>query len=392
MVVLAGASPGQGDEKDTRKAVAKPRWVEQALDLRIGFSRTPFYVENARIYKEPFGSVMYWGPETLGRWAEIQYRFDFPFAVEEVACGLGVTVYNRNMNPNFDDNAQGTVDISTDGKNWSRLYSSVSGTGIKKNPGALRNMRGARRLFVKARLFATKSLNGNQVQVAQFLRGEPEKGNLPVITAISLQTDETTKTAETSQESTTAASAPGNDPAGHSVFPGWRQFAVHQRRSGTGCIATCYEMLLRAAEIPGVNYDSFQDDFDLDINLGRGQPRPRNNFKSVAEAVRLKYPNIHFEEKSFAKGKDKVAFIDECLARQKPVLLSLTQLRSGLSTGWHIMPIVDATAEAYLLLRFVRKDGTAITQWTKKSTIARIHDEYQGGKEVAFLKTSDHPK
>ena len=109
---------------------------------------------------------------------------------------------------------------------------------------------------------------------------------------------------------------------------------------------------------------------------------------SVAAAVRAKYPDVHFEEKSFSKGKDKIAFIDECLARQRPILVSIAQLRSGRLAGWHIMPIVDATADAYLLLRFVQKNGTPITEWTKKSTIARIHDTYRGGKEVAFLKTA----
>ena len=180
----------------------------------------------------------------------------------------------------------------------------------------------------------------------------------------------------------------GNQPTNQSVFPGWRKFVVHQRRPRTGCIATGYETLLRAANIQGVNYDSFQDDFDLDIKLGRGQSAPRNNFMSVAAAVRVKYPDVHFEEKSFAKGKDKIAFIDECLARQRPILVSIAQLRSGRLAGWHIMPIVDATADAYLLLRFVQKNGTPITEWTKKSTIARIHDQYRGGKEVAFLNYS----
>ena len=359
----AGVFPGYADEseKTVRKVAPRPLRYEQSLDLRGVFCRTPHHVENAAIYKESFGSVMYWGPRTLGRWAEIQYRFDFPFAAQEIIPGMGLTVYNRNLKPNFDDAAQGTLEVSMDGKNWLLLYSSHSETGIKDHPGVLKKMRGARTFFIKARLFATKSLNRNYVQIAQFLRSEPEKGKFPVL------------------------SATGTLSSDHSVFPGWRQFAIHQRRGRSGCIATGYEMLLRASGVRGINYASFQDDFDLDIKLGRGQAAPRNNFMSVAAAVRSKYPEVHFAEKSFAKGKDKIAFIDECLGQQRPILLSLAQFRFGRPSGWHIMPIVDATADAYLLLRFVRKDGSVSIEWMKKSAIAKIHDEHEGGKEVAFL-------
>ena len=40
-----------------------------------------------------------------------------------------------------------------------------------------------------------------------------------------------------------------NSREARSVFPGWQQFAVHQRRAATGCIPTGYEMLLRAAKV-----------------------------------------------------------------------------------------------------------------------------------------------
>jgi len=179
---------------------------------------------------------------------------------------------------------------------------------------------------------------------------------------------------------------PLNSIGARSVFPGWQQFAVHQRRGAHGCIATGYEMLLRAAKVGGINYDSFQDDFDLDINLGRGQTQPKNNFVSVAEAVRQKYPQVQFEQKSFTTGAEKNAFIDLCLAKQYPVLVSVTQLRGSQPVGWHIMPVVDIKTGSYLLLRVVQADGKPVTQWIDKSQLAQIHDQYDGGKEVAFLK------
>ena len=49
-----------------------------------------------------------------------------------------------------------------------------------------------------------------------------------------------------------------------SVFPEWEKYAVPQRRQLSGCIPTGYEMLLRAAEVPDIDFDTFQDEFDLD--------------------------------------------------------------------------------------------------------------------------------
>ena len=114
----------------------------------------------------------------------------------------------------------------------------------------------------------------------------------------------------------------------------------------------------------------------------------KNNFVSVAQAVNQKYPRVQFEQKSFITGAEKIAFIDLCQADQKPVLVSVTQLRGGQPVGWHIMPVVDIKTGSYLLLRIVQADGTPITQWIEKSEIARIHDQYEGGKEVAFLQSN----
>ncbi len=82
---LGSVCQGFADGGETGKAVPQTSRIEQFMDLRHGFARKPLKVENAKIYKEPFGSVTYWGPKTLDKWAEIQYRFDFPFAVEEVS-------------------------------------------------------------------------------------------------------------------------------------------------------------------------------------------------------------------------------------------------------------------------------------------------------------------
>jgi hypothetical protein len=86
-----------------------------------------------------------------------------------------------------------------------------------------------------------------------------------------------------------------------SAFPNWQQYIVKQQRPATGCIPTAYELILRADNREGVNFETFQDEFDLDKDLRPGE-QPRNNFESVAEAVQKKYPGIHFKHIGFPKG------------------------------------------------------------------------------------------
>jgi|GEM_PF-909803 len=166
------------------------------------------------------------------------------------------------------------------------------------------------------------------------------------------------------------------------AFPGWQKYAVHQRRAKTGCIPTCYEILLRAAGITGIDYASFQDDFDLDQHGGA----PRNNFTSVAEEVQRKYPFVKFTCDSFSKGNGdkKLARVEGFISDRKPVIVSLANAPFG-GLGWHIMVVVDATEDDLTLLYCVDRDGVAETRTISKNGFVRIHDDYPGGDEIAYL-------
>src|SRR6185369_2075814 len=171
-----------------------------------------------------------------------------------------------------------------------------------------------------------------------------------------------------------------------SAFPDWQKYAVHQRRVQTGCIPTCYEILLRAADVTGVDYASFQDDFDLDRHGGA----PRNNFVSVAEEIQKKYPFVEFARDSFAKGDGdkKLARIEDFIAHRRPVIVSLANAPFG-GRGWHIMVVVDATEADLTLLEYVDRIGIAKTKTVSKKGLIRIHDDYPGGDEIAYLANSN---
>lgn len=162
------------------------------------------------------------------------------------------------------------------------------------------------------------------------------------------------------------------------VFPGWEQYIVRQKRQMTGCIPTGYEILLRAAKIDGIDFDRFQDEFDLEF-----QGTDDNHFGSVARAIRQKYPHVNFVNREFATGKEKLLFIEQKIADQQPVIVSVS---NGPGNGWHIMPVVDADVDSLTLFEQIESDGRITTRRILKRDFVTIHDNEQGGKEVAFLE------
>jgi hypothetical protein len=171
-----------------------------------------------------------------------------------------------------------------------------------------------------------------------------------------------------------------------SVFPNWQNFAVMQRRAQTGCIPTGYEMILRAAGATGIDFKTFQDDFDLEKDLPENAPR-LNDFGSVAQAVRKKYPSVVFDFQTFAKGKGaaKLAFVEDRIRLGQPFLVSLALPPPG--GGWHIMPVVDADDGSLTLLWSISADGRPDLRKLLKSDLVRIHDTHPGGEEVAYLES-----
>jgi hypothetical protein len=178
---------------------------------------------------------------------------------------------------------------------------------------------------------------------------------------------------------------------GMSVFPNWEQFSVVQKRPLTGCIATGYEMVLRAAGVDGIEFKTFQDDFDLDKNGGA----PQNNFTSVGNAVNAKYPHVKFERKEFAggEGDKKIVFIESRLKQREPLLISVAAKPLGLSSdGWHTMPVVDMDDTTLTLLLVKHADGKNETIKIEKKRLIEIHNNFPGGNDVAYLTKIEAPK
>jgi hypothetical protein len=171
-----------------------------------------------------------------------------------------------------------------------------------------------------------------------------------------------------------------------SAFPDWQGYIVKQKRQETGCIPTGYEMILRAAGINHVAFDTFQDEFDLDKNLKPGDS-PRNNFESVAHAIETKYPDVRFQHIGFEKcdGRKKLEVVERMISQKIPVLISLALDPFG-GRGWHIMPVVDSSTDSLTLLWGVNANGTPHVKTLRKADFVHIHENYRGGDDVAFLQ------
>ncbi|MGQ0505897.1 MAG: hypothetical protein ACT4TC_11325, partial [Myxococcaceae bacterium] len=73
------------------------------------------------------------------------------------------------------------------------------------------------------------------------------------------------------------------------------------------------------------------------------------------------------------------------LAGTVATLISLSNAPFG-GSGWHIMPVVDSNETELTLLSLMHTDGTADIRALAKSELVRIHDQYPGGNDVAYLE------
>jgi len=159
----------------------------------------------------------------------------------------------------------------------------------------------------------------------------------------------------------------------------WQKALVVQKDQRSGAIAAGYEWMIRHNRIKDVNFETFQEDFNLEA---KGEDK--NNFHSTAEAVKQSYPQIRIKCQSFSDGKEKVEFIKELVGRNVPSMLSL-----ALSSKKNISHEMPVTFYDDNYIRLVWRVGD-----TKQPDMLRIgyddvvvrHHQWGGGKEIAWLE------
>lgn len=161
---------------------------------------------------------------------------------------------------------------------------------------------------------------------------------------------------------------------------GWKNTLIIQRDPYYGCIPAGYEWLLKFSNVKGINFENFQEEFNLKA-LSQGE----NNFNTIAKAIKNKYPHIDICRKSFDKGSNKVKFIENLIKKNIPVLISLKNIQQS---GWHIMPVIYIDDEKLKLISNVDQTSTPHICIIEKEKIIQYHDNYPGGKDIAWFKFS----
>ena len=156
------------------------------------------------------------------------------------------------------------------------------------------------------------------------------------------------------------------------ILPDFHNTFVLQRDPKTGCIPTGIEWILRYLKIEGINFDDFQEKYDL---------KEENSFGNIPQFVMKDYPQISFVSKSFLKGKEKIDFIRNAIEKGIPVLISITLRAIG---GWHIVPAVEIDEEKMIVLWMIEDSIEKQKKEFLLSDIEFRHDNWPGGQDILY--------
>jgi len=157
----------------------------------------------------------------------------------------------------------------------------------------------------------------------------------------------------------------------------WRDIVVVQKNPRTGCIPTGYEWLIKYQGVyRGINWDTFQKDFDL----GRS-----NSFVAVRCEIQKKYPHIEIEIKDdFKNGSEKVEYAKNLVEEDVPCLIVLPKRKDNRIEG-HIVPVVyidNSKMKGVIFATNIRSQK--ICEVTINEIVHR-HDNLKGGQDIAWL-------
>ncbi len=160
-----------------------------------------------------------------------------------------------------------------------------------------------------------------------------------------------------------------------SLLVGWEKNAAVQRRANS-CIATGFEYLLRSAGVEGIDYTTFQEEFDLGVEL--------NAYPTVARAVERKYPDVRLVWSDFKSSEESMQFIERSIDGGRPIVLGLP----GSPTSTHIVPVLGYDEKWVYYLNYAHADGTKDVRAIRRWELARRDQEWVTGTcQTAWLET-----
>jgi hypothetical protein len=155
------------------------------FDLRDNNHQHAKEIRNAKVFQEADGTT-YWGPVSANKMAEIVYELPLPGRLAKITSTMRVVAYNRNHESGivFDPECGATLDVSVDGKTWLEIQRNVAGEPLTNyDISAVQELRGTTKIFFRARVKVSRA-SRDGIRYAQFLRGNPSKGELPTIECV----------------------------------------------------------------------------------------------------------------------------------------------------------------------------------------------------------------
>lgn len=159
----------------------------------------------------------------------------------------------------------------------------------------------------------------------------------------------------------------------------WQKALVVQKDGKLGAIVAGYEWMIRFNKVNSVDFDSFQDDFNLHAK-GEGQ----NTFGSIAKAVEKKYPHISIQHKSIHYAREKIQFVKDLIDQNIPCMMKFAI--SYKENVAHEMPVVIYDERYMRFVWQVLDINNPNMLRVEYPDIGNRHIEWPEAREVAWLQ------
>ena len=159
----------------------------------------------------------------------------------------------------------------------------------------------------------------------------------------------------------------------------WNLTVICQKYEN-GCIPAGIEWILRYFGINDIEFDGFQDEFNLE-----NKQIAVNKFKTIAEAVQKKYPQLNFEILEFdvSQAVKKIEKVKELLKEDNPPLYSITRFYGKFEC--HVMPVIGFDEKFLYLLDFSDTCGNSIISRVDQKFLIKLHQVWEEGHDLMWL-------
>ena len=137
-----------------------------------------------------------------------------------------------------------------------------------------------------------------------------------------------------------------------------------------------YKWMLKYSETIGVDFDCFEDEFNLEAAGGV------NNFDTIADAVHERYQHVEIHRRKFEDGVSKLEFVEKLIEQNFPCMLSLSGSLKG--NSHHTVPVVSMDPEKVKVIWTGTPSGDQVIRKIDRQDIVNRHDEWPGGEDVAW--------